>query len=183
MLFNGWGSIGRVALAGVASYAVLVLMLRLSGKRTLSKLNAFDLVVTVALGSTLSSVILDRSVALADGLAALALLIGLQYAVAWAATRSRRFDGIVKSEPRVLFYRGRFARDAMREERITEDAVLAAVRSARVDDLGSVEAVVLESSGDLSVLHGTHGDRARRATLPHLSPSLSPTPGDQPSGP
>jgi uncharacterized membrane protein YcaP (DUF421 family) len=180
VLFNGWGSIGRVVLAGVAAYALLVLMLRLSGKRTLSKLNAFDLVVTVALGSTLSSVILDRSIALADGLAALALLIGLQYAVAWAATRSIRFDRIVKSEPRVLYYRGAFARDAMRDERITEDAVLAAIRSARIAHLDSVDAVVLESSGDLSVLRGAPRD-LRRATLPHR-PSTSPgAQGDQPS--
>ena len=166
MLFDGWQSLGRVALAGVASYAALVAMLRVSGKRTLAKLNAFDLVVTVALGSTLSTVILDRSIALVDGLAALAVLIVLQYALAWGATRSRRVNRLVKSEPRVLYYRGTFARDAMRDERITEEAVLAAVRAARVADLQSVEAVVLESSGDLSVLGRAVDGQTDHAILP-----------------
>jgi uncharacterized membrane protein YcaP (DUF421 family) len=50
--------LGRVLLAGVLAYAALVLLLRTSGKRTLSKMNAFDLVVTVALGSLLGSVLL-----------------------------------------------------------------------------------------------------------------------------
>ena len=53
MLFQGWAGIGRTLLVGTLAYATLVLFLRISGKRTLSKLNAFDLVVTVALGSTL----------------------------------------------------------------------------------------------------------------------------------
>lgn len=181
MLFNGWQSLGRVVLAGVASYAALVVMLRVSGKRTLSKLNAFDLVVTVALGSTLSTAILDRSVALADGIAALAVLIALQYVVAWCATRSRRLDRLVKSEPRVLFYRGTFAREAMRDERISEDAVVAAVRAARVEDLEGVEAVVLESSGDLSVLRRPADGRAPRRTLPPLPPWAEPRDGDRPS--
>jgi uncharacterized membrane protein YcaP (DUF421 family) len=158
LFFDNLASTGRVLLAAVIAYFALVAMLRVSGKRTLSKLNAFDLVVTVALGSTLSTVTLDRKVPLLDGVAALAALIVLQYVVAFAATRSARADKVVKSEPRVLFYRGEFAREAMRDERITEGAILAAVRQARASDLDHVEAVVLESSGDLSVIRRNPGE-------------------------
>ena len=56
---------------------MVLLLLRVSGKRTLTRMNAFDLVVTVALGPTLATVLLTKSVALADGLAAFALLIFL----------------------------------------------------------------------------------------------------------
>ena len=77
MLFQGWSGIGRTALISVTAYAALVLFLRISGKRTLSKLNAFDLVVTVALGSTLATILLSQDVALAEGLTALGMLIGL----------------------------------------------------------------------------------------------------------
>jgi uncharacterized membrane protein YcaP (DUF421 family) len=152
VFFDSWNSLGRVALGAVVAYASLLLLLRLSGKRTLSKLNAFDLVVTVALGSTLAAVILDRSVALLDGVTALASLIVLQYVVALAASRSRRASRLFKSEPRVLFRRGAFARAAMRDERITEDEIVAAFRRSQVPDLDGVEEVVLESSGDLSVV-------------------------------
>lgn len=166
MLFDSWSSLGRTLLTGTAAYAALVLMLRTSGKRTLSKLNAFDLVVTVALGSTLASVVTSKQVALVDGLAALALLIGLQYVVAWVASRSRRLNRLVKAEPQVLFHRGAFAREAMRAERVTEDEVLSAVREASVASLDEVEVVILESSGDISVVRRPDRPDAReRAAL------------------
>lgn len=67
MFFDGWTGLLRVLVVGTLAYAALVLLLRVSGKRTLSKMNAFDLVVTVALGSTLATVLLSRDVALAEG--------------------------------------------------------------------------------------------------------------------
>ena len=72
MLFESWAGLGRVLIVGTLAYAALVLLLRISGKRTLTKLNAFDLIVTVALGSTLATVLLSSSVALAEGVVALA---------------------------------------------------------------------------------------------------------------
>lgn len=86
--FSSWTSITRVLLVGVAAYAGLLLLLRVSGKRTLTRMNAFDLVVTVALGSTLATVLLTKSVALADGLVASTLLIFLQYGLTWLSVRS-----------------------------------------------------------------------------------------------
>ncbi|WP_238388177.1 hypothetical protein [Hymenobacter sediminis] len=65
--FSSWTSIARTLIVGVAAYAGLIILLRASGKRTLTKMNAFDLVVTVALGSTLATVLLTKSVALAAG--------------------------------------------------------------------------------------------------------------------
>jgi len=79
MFFDSWHDLGRVALVGMCAYVALVLMLRLSGNRTLSKLNAFDFVVTVALGSTLATVLLSKDVSLAEGVLAFAVLIGLQF--------------------------------------------------------------------------------------------------------
>ena len=70
MIFDTWFGLLRVLVVGTAAYAALVLLLRASGKRTLAKLNAFDLVVTVALGSTLATVLLSKDVALAEGLLA-----------------------------------------------------------------------------------------------------------------
>ena len=81
--FDTWLALGRTAVVGVLAYLALVFLLRISGKRTLSKMNAFDLVVTVALGSTLATVLLSKNVALANGVLAFALLIGLQFAITW----------------------------------------------------------------------------------------------------
>jgi uncharacterized membrane protein YcaP (DUF421 family) len=75
MLFDDWAALGRVLLVGTAAYVSLVAILRISGKRTLTKFNAFDFVVTVALGSTLATVLLSKSTSLAEGIVALALLV------------------------------------------------------------------------------------------------------------
>lgn len=151
MLFQGWPGIVRTLLVGVLAYAALIVFLRASGKRTLSKLNAFDLVVTVALGSTLATILLSKSVALAEGLTALALLITLQFAVAWFSTRSRRFARLVRAEPALLLRDGEPLREAMRRERITEGELFSAVRDGGGAELADAETVFLESDGSLSV--------------------------------
>jgi uncharacterized membrane protein YcaP (DUF421 family) len=152
VFLDSWTGLGRVLVVGILTYGALVLFLRISGKRTLSKMNAFDLVVTVALGSTLATVLLSRSVALADGLLALALLVFLQFAVTWLSVRSSVVRQLVKNEPKLLFYEGRFLRDAMRAERVTEEEVEAVVRQQGIANLDQVGAAVLETDGSVSVV-------------------------------
>ena len=152
MFFDSWSGIVRVLAIGSAAYVALVMMLRVSGKRTLSKMNAFDFVVTVALGSTLATIVLSKHVALAEGLAAMALLICLQYVVAWSSVRSSSVRRMVKSEPRLLFHRGEFLSQAMRAERVIEGEIRAAARAQGFAALEDVAAVVLETDGAFSVM-------------------------------
>ncbi len=155
MLFDNWISLGRVLFIGTTAYVCLVLLLRISGKRTLSKMNAFDLVVTVALGSTFATVLLSKTVALAEGVLAFALLAGMQFIVAWLSVRSAAVRRLVKSDPRMLFYHGQFLRDDMKAERVTEAEVRAAVRTHGNYNLSDIEAVVLETDGTLSVMRSS----------------------------
>lgn len=157
MWFNSWHGLLRVLVVGVIAYAGLVIFLRISGKRTLSKLNAFDLVVTVALGSMLATVILSRDVALLEGMLGFALLIALQLVVTWLSVRSKRVDAIIKSEPTLLCYQGQFLHEAMRRERVTRGEVLEAVRRQGLPSMEEVEAVVLESGATLTVIRRTPG--------------------------
>ncbi|MHB9105510.1 MAG: DUF421 domain-containing protein [Armatimonadota bacterium] len=152
MFFDNWMGLLRVVIVGVLAYVGLVLLLRITGKRTLSKLNAFDLIVTVALGSSLATVLLSNDVALAEGLLAFFVLIGLQWLVAWASVRSGAISRLVKSEPKLLVYQGKLLQDAMRRERVVESEILQALRNQGIDSLEQVEAVVLETDGGFSVL-------------------------------
>ena len=152
MFFDSWSGLFRTLIMSVAAYISLILLLRTSGKRSIAKLNIFDWVVTVALGSTLATVILSKDVALAEGLAAFAALLGLQYVLAWSALRSRTIRHLVKSDPRLVFYQGRFLHEAMRAERIVEAEVRAVIREQGLADLDEVEAVVLETNGGFSVV-------------------------------
>lgn len=152
MFFEGWHGVWRVVVMGVCAYPALVVTLRIAGKRTLAKMNAFDLVVTVALGSTLSSILTSKDLALVEGLVALLLLVGLQVLVAFLSSRSERANRVVKSEPRLLVRNGVLLESAMQAERVTEDDIWAAVRKQGLSAIADAEAVVLESSGDLSVV-------------------------------
>jgi uncharacterized membrane protein YcaP (DUF421 family) len=156
-----------VALVGVCAYAALVALLRGSGKRTPSKMNAFDFVVTVALGSTLGTVLLSKEVALVEGVAALAVLIGLQLAVSWVSVRWPRFRGLLTARPTLVLYRGELLGERMRQERITAEEVRAAVRAAGLGSLDEAEAVVLETTGDLSVV--ARNAARERSTLSDLN--------------
>lgn len=150
--FDGWFVVLRTVLIGGLAYIACILLLRISGKRTLSKMNAFDLVVTVALGSTLATILLDKDVSFVQGVAALALLIGLQFMVTWSSVRARWIQKLVKAEPSLLYYRGRFLQAALTQERVTRDEVYAAVRSAGLSAVEDAEAVVLETDASFSVV-------------------------------
>jgi uncharacterized membrane protein YcaP (DUF421 family) len=158
MFFHSWADLGRTALVGALAYAALVAMLRVSGKRTLSKMNAFDLVVTVALGSTLATILLSKDVALAEGLVAFALLICLQFIVAASSVRWPAFEKMVKAQPTLLYYNGEFLEEPMRKERVTREELVAAVRSQGVLSMTDAVAVVLETDGSFSVLQNSAAD-------------------------
>ncbi|WP_417310085.1 DUF421 domain-containing protein [Devosia sp.] len=151
MFFQGWEDIVRTVIVGVAAYVGLVLFLRISGKRTLAKLNAFDLVVTVALGSTLSAILLQESVALAEGLVGFAVLIALQYLVTFTSVRFPPFARVVRSEPSLVLQHGTLLEKAAKRERITGEEVESAVRASGGASLADADQVVLESDGSLSV--------------------------------
>lgn len=168
MFFDGWDGMARTVVVGMLAYLGLVVMLRLSGKRTLSKLNAFDLVVTVALGSILATILLSREVPLVDGLVAFVLLIALQFAVTWTSVRMPWFRGVVASEPTLLMHRGQMLDDALHRARITPEEVRSAIRGAGMLDLDGVAAVVLEPDGSLSVLGSS---QAARTSIAELEPS------------
>lgn len=152
MFFDTWAGLVRVAVVTPLAYVALVLLLRVSGKRTLTKMNAFDLVVTVAMGSTLATVLLSKDVALAEGVLAFAVLIYLQFAITWLSVRSSTISRLVKAEPRLLLYQGKFLQQALRDERVTEGEVRAAVREQGIAEVESVAAVILETDGSFSVV-------------------------------
>ncbi len=163
MLFDNWFGLLRVLIVGSLAYLTLVLLLRTSGKRTLAKMNAFDFVVTVALGSTLATVLLSNSVALAEGILAFCLLTGMQYLITWLSVRSPTVRRLVKSEPGLLFHNGDFLFDTMKRERVTEDEVLAAMRQQGKGSLGKVGAVVLETDGTFSIIAAPEGPASTAA--------------------
>ncbi|MBD0284726.1 MAG: DUF421 domain-containing protein [Flavisolibacter sp.] len=152
IFFDSWESIIRTIVITVLAYALLIFLLRTSGKRTLSKMNAFDFIVTVALGSTLATVMLNKNVALIDGVLAFFLLIYLQYLITFLSARYRKISNLVKSTPSLIAYKGRLLKEAMLKERVNEGEVYAVIRENGLSSLEETGAIVLETDGSLTVI-------------------------------
>ncbi|RPJ54342.1 MAG: DUF421 domain-containing protein, partial [Methanobacteriota archaeon] len=146
---------------GILSYIAIVVVIRVSGKRTLSSMNAFDFIVTVALGSMLATVLLSEDVDLVEGEAGFIVLIGLQFIVSFATARSKAVGRYVKNTPRLLYFRGDLLHEALTMERISTAEILQALRSQGISSFDEVEAVILETNGSLSTIRQvTSGERS-----------------------
>ena len=179
MFFDGWQGLTRLIAVGIPAYLALLLLLRISGKRTLSKFNAFDLIVTVAFGSTLSAGLVNSDLSLIEVVGTFALLVTLQFAITWSSVRWHGVHSLVKSEPQLLYHDGRFLRGAMHRERVTEAELLAAVRSQGVGAVDAVAAIVLETEGTISVITNTdRGMAALRTVHDHPASTRGESLGD-----
>lgn len=166
MFFGGWSGIVRTLVVGTLGYVALVFLLRIFGNRTLSKMNAFDVIVTIALGQALAMLLLIRGISLIEGATAFALLIGLQYIVTWSSARMPWVKHLVAGEPKLVAFRGKMLHDTMRRTRVTEDEIRAALRNDGYAGFEDVEAIVLETNGVFSIVgkNATGG----RATLENV---------------
>lgn len=155
LIFDGFDTVLRTLLMGIMAYAVIVIIVRISGKRSLTQLNAFDLIVTVALGSILSSVILLQEIAIAQGITAFLVLIIMQYFITKLSVSTNVVNKYIKASPVMLFYNGEYQHGNMKKERVVETEIKQAIRSNGNGGLSDVRAVILETDGSLSVINKT----------------------------
>lgn len=166
MILDNWQQILKILLTGSLAYIAIIIILRISGKRTLSQMNAFDFIITVALGSTLATAMLSKDTPLVEGLAGLGLLVLLQFLVSWTYVRFPFFARLIKSEPRLLFYEGEFKNKALKEERIEQEELLQAARNQGILSLDQINAIVLETNGQFSIIK--NASQQARSTLQNV---------------
>ncbi len=139
----------------VAALAWVVVLARIVGLRSFAKMSAFDFVATVATGSLLASAATSSDPAgFVRAIAAMTALFAAQWAIAWARQRWGWVRHLVDNRPRILMRDGEFDEAALREERVARADVIAKLRAADVDRREEADAVVLEATGDFSVLSG-----------------------------
>lgn len=148
------GELAWVAISAVGMYAAVVLLTRLAGLRSFSKISSFDFAVTVAIGSVLASAILAPDPPLARAVAALAALYAIQISVAAIRSRWDIAGRAVDNRPLLLMAGSRVLEENLRTAKLTPGDLRAKLREANVLSLEEVRAVVMESTGDVSVLHG-----------------------------
>lgn len=152
IFYNNFETVYSTAIKGILIYIFLIIALRITGKRSLSKLNIFDFIITIAIGSVFASVLTSKDVKLAQGTTAIIVLLGGQYIISKWAYNSDKFEQKIKSDPALLYYDDHFLYKTMKHERVTEREVLQAVRSKGISSLDKVEAVILETQGSISVI-------------------------------
>ncbi|PRY16537.1 uncharacterized protein DUF421 [Pontibacter ummariensis] len=166
-LWNGYEPLLRIVAVGTLTYIGIIILLRASGKRTLLSMNAFDFIITVAMGSAYGRILTAKQVSLAEALVTFCLLVSLQYIVSWLETRSQKFARVVAGQPSLLYYQGQFLEREMKKKRVRKAEMLAAARSKKLENLEQIEAIILETNGSLSVIKKSNkkGDSTWKQSL------------------
>lgn len=161
MFFDGFviDAFAKGVLLSAAGIAWIILLVRVVGLRSFSKMTNFDFVMTVAMGSLLAGASQSQEwTGFLQTLTAMASLFAVQYFVSRLRHWSPRLDALVQNTPVCLMKDGVILHDNLRATRVAEEDLLAKLREANALELSTVRAVVLETTGDISVLHGDHVD-------------------------
>lgn len=161
---NNFSSFPYIVLSGTVIFFAILLFTRMAGLRSFSKMSASDFAMTVAVGSLFGSVISQPSPSIINGIMALGFLFLSQFVIALLRRKTKVFKAAVDNNPILLMKDGEFLSKNLNLSNVTEADVIAKLREANVLSLENVRAVVFETTGDISVLHGN--------PQRHLSPIL-----------
>lgn len=161
-----WTAVGGVVLSAIGVYLAVLVYTRLGGLRSFSKMSSFDFAMTVAIGSIIASTVLTDNPPLPQALVGLAMIYLLQIGTSALRKRSGTVADLVDNAPLVLMTQDGMVEENLKSAHVTENDVWAKLREANVITVAEVRAVILESTGDISVLHGDpDGPRLEAALL------------------
>lgn len=143
-----------IVLTGIGAYLAIIILTRIGGKRSFSKMSSFDFAITVALGSMIATTVLSKSVSLWDGIVGLTVLYILQFGTAFLR-RYAFISKITDNAPLLLMQGEKVLHENLKKARVTESDLKAKLREANVLELSQVRAVIFETTGDIAVLHTT----------------------------
>ena len=146
-------AIAAMVLTALGIYISIILLTRLAGLRSFSKMSSFDFAITVAIGSTIASTVVLKSVSLMKGAVALASLYTVQWVAAVARQRWTLFSRTFDNQALLLMDGKDILDENLRKAQVTRDDLRAKLREANVIHPGQIRAVVMETTGDISVLH------------------------------
>lgn len=132
-------------------YLVLLVMVRLTGKRTVGQFTPFDLIVVMLLAEGVSGSLTAQDESLPGGLIVAATLVILDVAIAFATARSRRIDAFVEGSPVLVGRDGKIYKDVLKKQRVAYSDVEKALRAADCD-LEDMRMAILEADGNINVM-------------------------------
>jgi uncharacterized membrane protein YcaP (DUF421 family) len=160
-----WQELALTAGRGVLVYAVMLVVIRVLGKRTVGNFTAFDLLVALMLGEVVDEIIYG-DVSLAQGFVSIVVVAAAKYATTWLTYRSTTMSRILEGAPTLLVKHGELQRDGLRAELMHPKDVMAALRLAGVTDLREVKLALMEVDGVVSVIREPWAETAQKRDLP-----------------
>jgi uncharacterized membrane protein YcaP (DUF421 family) len=152
------------AARGLAVYAVMLVVIRLLGKRTVGNFSAFDLLVALMLGEVVDEMIYG-DVSFLQGLVAIVTVAAAKYVSAWLSYSSPTWNRILEGTPSEIVRNGAFVKKGLRHELMNEKDVYAALRLNEIRDMREVKRAMVEVDGEVSVLKEDWAEAARKADL------------------
>lgn len=150
-------------LRAVAIYVLVMVLVRVSGKRAVGQFTPFDLVLLILIGNAVQNGLNGGDESLTGALLLAGTLIALNWGIAWVTSRSRRMEHAVEGVPQVLARDGRVFHDVLRRELVSDDDFHKALRQHDLAEASEVALALLETNGSISVVPRKDGGDARAA--------------------
>jgi uncharacterized membrane protein YcaP (DUF421 family) len=134
-------------------YAVLWLLIRISGRRTLAELSTFDLILFLIIGGATQRALIGQDYSLINAFVVITTLIVIDILVGLVERDFSLFGKIIKGVPTILVDDGHLLTGRMRRARVTADEIMERARSVHgLETLGQIKYAILEASGDISII-------------------------------
>lgn len=154
----------QIVLSCLGIYTMVIAFTRIFGKRSFSKMSSFDFAMTVAVGSIIATTVLSSSVSLAEGILGLLAIYFFQLSAAFFR-RYKPFRQAIDNTPLLLMHNTEILYDNLKKARVTEGDLRAKLREANVTEYSHIQAVVFETTGDITVLHNESMNENLKAWL------------------
>lgn len=167
---ENWAFLGETVLRTFIMFIVIILSLRLLGKRGVKQLSVFELVVIIGLGSAAGDPMFYKDVGILPSLVVFAMIISMYSFITFLIGKNKKFEKLVEGKPVCLINGGVFEIDNFKKEALGEDEFFAELRLKGISQLGQVEQAIEESSGEISLFF--YDDKEVKYGLPIMPTSL-----------
>lgn len=165
-----WNFLPETVLRTVVMFMVILISLRILGKRGVKQLSVFELVVIIGLGSAAGDPMFYKDVGILPALIVFVLVVFLYSTITYLVGKNQKFENLVEGKPVYLIKNGHFSIENFKKEVLGEDEFFAELRLQGASQLGQVEIAIIESSGNISVFF--YPDEEVKFGLPILPGSL-----------
>lgn len=152
-IIENFGVILKALISVFAIFVVMIIITRVAGLRTFAKMSSLDFASTIALGTILSTVIMNEGQSLLKGGVAIAAIVAFQFLFSFLIRKADIFSKLFTNSPLLLMKDGQFIEENLSSANVAKSDAIAKLREANVIQLSEVKAMIMESTGDISVLH------------------------------